>query len=307
MRELPASIEIIDTKLAGRPGITAAYLVRGERPALVETGAFTSTRTVVDAVTAAGIGPDDLAWIVLTHIHLDHCGGTGGVAAAFPNATVVVHPRGPRHLADPARLVSATAAVHGERFPIYGGLDPTPAERIVAAEDGHLVDLGGGRALRMFNTPGHAKHHMAVFDEETGTVFAGDLMGVRMGPGEQYPAMPPADIDCEGWLESLDRVEALGPEIICAAHFGPLEDTAQGLATVREQVSTVAASAAAAWGTGGGVPAVEEAIHRDAPLERWITDPGVLDTWRFLGWYEANPEGVAMWAQARAEAAAGNG
>ncbi len=304
MRELPPSIEMIDTRLAGRPGFTAAYLVRGERTALIETGAYTSTETVRTALTAAGLGPDDLDWIVLTHIHLDHCGGTGGIAAAFPRAKVVVHPRGPRHLADPSRLVAATAAVHGERFAIYGGLDPTPQERIIAAEDGHVVDLGGGRRLRMFETPGHAKHHMTVLDEETGTLFAGDLVGVSMSPGEQYPAMPPADIDCEGWIASLDRMADLRPQIVCPAHFGPLVDAAEGIATARDQVATVAESARAAWAGGGGVAAIAAAIERDLPLEGVVHDPQALENWRFVGWYEANPDGVALWAQARAEAAA---
>lgn len=304
MREMHPSIQVIDTQLAGRPGLTAAYLIAGERPALVETGAHTSTETVIEALRAAGLGPGDLAWIVLTHIHLDHCGATGGVAAAFPDATVVVHPRGPRHLADPARLVAATAAVHGERFPIYGGLDPTPAERIVAAEDGHLVDLGGGRRLRMIETPGHAKHHMAILDEETGTLFAGDLVGVSMSQGEQYPATPPADIDFEGWLTSLDRVADVRPTVVCPAHFGPVEDAERGIATAREQIETLARVSSATWAAGGGVPALARAIERELPLEGAVHDARALDNWRFVGWYEANPDGVALWAQARAEAAA---
>src|SRR5581483_1563498 len=168
---------MLDTRLAGLPGITAAFLVDGPSPALVETGARTSAPALLDALAAEGVGPDDLAWIVLTHVHLDHCGGTGLVAEAFPRARVVVHRRGARHLVSPGRLVAASAEVYGERAPIFGGLDPVAQERIVAAEDGHRVPLGDGRELVMVEALGHARHHMVVLDERTGTVLAGDALG----------------------------------------------------------------------------------------------------------------------------------
>ncbi len=194
MQEIGGGIGMIDTLLGGIEGVTAAYLVPGERPALVETGARTSAPALRAGLARAGVGPDDLAWIVLTHIHLDHCGGTGIVAAAFPRATVVVHRRGARHLAEPGRLVAASAEVYGRRWALYGGLDRTPADRIVAAEDGHRVPVSPGRDLVLLETTGHARHHMAVHDEATGTVFAGDAAGARLGAGGLYPSLPPPDV-----------------------------------------------------------------------------------------------------------------
>lgn len=305
MREVVPGIEIIDTRLAGHDGYTAAYLVRGERPAIVDTGSHTSTETVVAALAAAGLAPGDLAWIVLTHIHLDHCGATGGVAAAFPNATVVVHRRGARHLAEPDRLVAATAAVHGPRFPLYGGLDPTPAERIVAVEDGHRVEIGPGHHLLMAETLGHAKHHMSVLDEATGVLMAGDVVGVRFAPGGQYPAMPPADIDFAAWNAALDRVAALMPTVICPAHFGPTPDPGATIATTREQLALAAQAAREGWATGDGVAGVAAALDRLLPLEPALHDEEALRRWRFVGWHEANPDGVALWATAQEDAADG--
>lgn len=302
MREIDSGIEIIDTRLGGREGFTASYLVPGERPAIVDTGAETSTDTVVTALRERGFGPGDLAWIVLTHIHLDHCGATGGLAAAFPDATVVVHRRGARHLAEPDRLVAATAAVHGERAPLYGGLVPTDPGRIVAVEDQHRVDLGAGRFLRMVETVGHARHHMSILDEQSGAVFAGDAVGVTFGSGGPYPAMPPSDIDFEGWQNSLEIIEALEPTSLYPTHFGPVPDPAEAIATTRSQLAAAAQASRAAWRTGGGVAAVSDALDAVLPLAPSVRAPEAIARWELVGWHEANPDGVAAWAKAREEA-----
>ncbi len=148
MHEVAPGIHLIDTLLGGRPGVMSAYLVTGDRPALVDPGARTCAPVVREALAAAGLGPSDLAWIVPTHVHLDHCGATGILAAAFPDATVVVGRRGARHLAEPGRLLAGSAPVYGSRWSIYGGLDPTPPERIQAAEHGHRIEVGPGRSSR---------------------------------------------------------------------------------------------------------------------------------------------------------------
>jgi glyoxylase-like metal-dependent hydrolase (beta-lactamase superfamily II) len=305
MSEIGSGIEIIDTRLGGREGFTAAYLVHGERPAIVDTGAETSTDTVIRALRERGFGPGDLAWIVLTHIHLDHCGATGGLAAAFPGATVVVHRRGARHLVEPDRLVAATAGVHGERASLYGGLAPTGSERIISAEDGHRVDLGAGRSLRMVETVGHARHHMSIVDEQTGTVFAGDAVGVTFGSGSPYPAMPPSDIDFEGWQASLSILESLDPVALCPTHFGPVPDPGEAIATTRSQLAAAAQASRAAWRSGGGVAAVSEALDAVLPLAPSVREPEAIARWELVGWHEANPDGVAAWAKAREEAQAG--
>jgi glyoxylase-like metal-dependent hydrolase (beta-lactamase superfamily II) len=135
---------------------------------------------IADGVAGAGLDPADLAWIVVTHIHLDHAGGVGDLVRTFPNATVVVHPAGARHLVDPARLLASSARVYGPLMEtVYGGLTPVEASRIKAAEDGEVIDLGG-RRLELLHAPGHAKHHLAVFEPDQGTLFAGDGVGVLL-------------------------------------------------------------------------------------------------------------------------------
>lgn len=295
MQQIAPGIGMADTLLGGSEGITSAYLVAGERPALIETGARTSAPALRAALAEAGLGAGDLAWIVLTHVHLDHCGGTGILAAAFPGATVVVHRRGARHLAHPTRLVAASAAVYGARWSLYGGLDRTPAGRIVAAEDGHRVSVGPGRDLAMVETPGHARHHMAVHDEATGTVFAGDAVGARIAGAGLYPTLPPPDLDLEACARSLDRIAALAPERLCLSHFGPVADPMADIALARDQLAR-AAAAAAAGDTRGTLRAE---VERALPLEASVADPGALALWRRMGWADTNLDGLAGWRERR--------
>jgi glyoxylase-like metal-dependent hydrolase (beta-lactamase superfamily II) len=291
---------MIDTLLGGVTGITAAYLVTGPRPALIDPGARTSAPVVREALAAAGLGPRDLRWIVLTHVHLDHCGATGILAAAFPEATVVVHRRGARHVTEPARLVAASAAVYGPRWSLYGGLDRTPAARVAVAEDDHRIAIGGGRVLRMIETAGHARHHMSVLDEATGTVVAGDALGVRMEAGGLYPALPPSEIDLDAGDASLARIGSLGPARIVISHFGDAGEPAAAVDTARTQLAAVREAAVASRASGD----LEGEIARRLPLERLVGDAAALARWRRLGWAGANVAGVAGWLSSQEDAAA---
>src|SRR3984885_6368602 len=149
----------IDTRMAGYQGITAGYLIKGDRPCLVETGTAPSAPVVRDALGRLGIGADDLASVVVPHIHLDHAGGAGDIAAMYPAAQIVVHHRGARHLADPSRLMASARLVYGNALDrLFGVLAPVPADRIVALEDTGTVDLGGGKTLGRNYSPAPAHH-----------------------------------------------------------------------------------------------------------------------------------------------------
>jgi glyoxylase-like metal-dependent hydrolase (beta-lactamase superfamily II) len=226
MEEIAPGIRQLDTLIGGFDQLTAGFLIDGPRPALVETGARTSVETVRQTLTDAGVGPQDLGWLVLTHIHLDHAGGIGDLAAAFPNATVVVHERGARHLADPTRLIDSAARVYGPLLDsLYGRMLAVPQERLVAAGDGYRIDLGNGRVLTLVDSPGHAKHHHAVLDSHTGTVLVGDAVGVRLPEvGVLRPAVPPPDFDLELAVRSLHRFAELRPTQVVLTHYGPVPD-----------------------------------------------------------------------------------
>jgi glyoxylase-like metal-dependent hydrolase (beta-lactamase superfamily II) len=221
----------IDTRMAGYDGITAGYLIRGDRPCLVETGTAPSAPVVRDALAALGVGPRELATVVVTHIHLDHAGGTGDIAQMFPAAQVVVHELGARHLADPSRLMASARMVYGDELDsLFGTLAPTPADRIRTVERTGLVDLGAGRRLESHYSPGHARHHVGLVDSLTGDLYVGDAAGIYIQEtGDMRPATPPPDFDLQVALESLRKFAALQPTRLLFSHFGPVTAVAETL------------------------------------------------------------------------------
>jgi glyoxylase-like metal-dependent hydrolase (beta-lactamase superfamily II) len=229
----------IDTQMAGYDGITAGYLIRGERPCLVETGTAPSAPVVGDALAALGVGAGDLATVVVTHIHLDHAGGTGDIAALFPSAEVVVHERGARHLADPSRLMASARMVYGDELDsLFGTLAPTPAERIRTVERTGVVDLGGGRRLESHYAPGHARHHVGLIDSVSGDLYVGDAAGIYVQEtGDMRPATPPPDFDLDVALESLRMFSSLAPARLLFSHFGPVTAVDETLARSAEEIS----------------------------------------------------------------------
>ena len=229
----------IDTRMAGYDGITAGYLIRGDRPCLVETGTAPSAPVVRNALAALGVGPGDLATVVVTHIHLDHAGGTGDIAQMFPGAEVVVHELGARHLADPSRLMASARMVYGDELDgLFGGLAPTPAERIRAVERTGVVDLGGGRRLESHYSPGHARHHVGLVDSVSGDLYVGDAAGIYIQEtGDMRPATPPPDFDLAVALESLRTFAALQPARLLFSHFGPVIEVQQTLERSAEEIN----------------------------------------------------------------------
>ena len=225
--DVAEGITAIDTFYAGRERYTAAYLVRGSEPAIVETGPATSFEPVAAGLDRLGIGAKDLAHIVVTHIHLDHAGGVWRLAERFANATVWVHERGARHLADPTRLRASVESIYGAETmaALFGTVEPVAAQRIRVLPDGATIDLGG-RSLRGVYTPGHAKHHMALADSTTGAVFTGDALGIHPPQaGVLRPATPPPDYDLELAIASIDRIRVLarGSKVMFS-HFGPVDE-----------------------------------------------------------------------------------
>jgi glyoxylase-like metal-dependent hydrolase (beta-lactamase superfamily II) len=244
--------------------------------------------TLLAALDGLGVSADALAAVVVTHIHLDHAGGVGDVAAAFPGATVYVHPLGARHLAEPGRLVASAGQVYGDLLDsLYGRLEPTASERIVALLDGEEIDVGRGRSLSAVHSPGHAKHHLALHDSGSGLLFVGDAVGVRLPDvGVLRPATPPPDFDLDLAFSSLRRFAARSPAALALAHYGVLPDPpADTLAQAEEELCRWAEVAERAWRAGDDVEAALAAafgpdhdrvailngIHSNANgLRRWL-------------------------------------
>ena len=228
----------IDTRMAGYHNITAGYLIRSDRPCLVETGTAPSAPIVAGALASLGIGPNDLATVVVTHIHLDHAGGVGDIARRYPPAQIVVHEHGAPHLADPSRLMHSARRLYGDELDVlFGELAATPAERIRAVSARDSVDLGGGRRLESHHSPGHASHHVGLIDSVSGDLYVGDAAGVFIPEtGDLRPATPPPDFDLELALSSLRLFAALAPVRLLFSHFGPVSDVTGTLARSAAQL-----------------------------------------------------------------------
>jgi glyoxylase-like metal-dependent hydrolase (beta-lactamase superfamily II) len=190
------------------------------------------------ALDALGVGPADLATIVVTHIHLDHAGGAGDMARQYPGAEIVVHERGARHLADPSRLMASARRVYGDALDsLFGELAPTPADRIRAVDEVGHVDLGDGRRLDSHYSPGHAQHHVGLLDSVSGDLYVGDAAGVYLPEtGDVRPATPPPDFDLEQALGSLRKFGALRPTRLLFSHYGPVNAVDETLRRSAEEI-----------------------------------------------------------------------
>jgi glyoxylase-like metal-dependent hydrolase (beta-lactamase superfamily II) len=295
----------IDTLTGGMRSVTAGYLLAAPRPALIECGPALSVDHLIAGLRSLGMDPDDLAYLVLTHIHLDHAGGAGDVAAAFPNARVVVSEVGARHLSDPERLNRSAAQVYGELYDtVYGACTPIEAVRIIGVADGDRIDLGGGRDLELLYTPGHAKHHVGVHDSGTGAIFSGDSVGVKL-PGMSHirPATPPADFHLDAAFASLQRYRDRTPSRVYLAHYGPVDPPEEALAEAVERLRLWAATAESAYRREiAGGPTGTELDHVAETLRRRFADeldgtlvsddPDADARLELLSGYESNAAGL---------------
>jgi glyoxylase-like metal-dependent hydrolase (beta-lactamase superfamily II) len=224
--EVADGITAIDTFMGGRARYTAAYLLDASEPTLVETGPGTSVEPVAEALHRLGIDAAALAHVVVTHIHLDHAGGVGALSGRFPRATIWVHARGARHLADPTRLVASATQVWGEREmkEFFLPVSPVVEGRLRSLGDGDTIPMGD-RDLTVLDTPGHAPHHVALVDSRTGVVFTGDAIGIHVPDLPVLrPATPPPDFDLERYVASIERIRGAARSALLFAHFGPLVD-----------------------------------------------------------------------------------
>jgi glyoxylase-like metal-dependent hydrolase (beta-lactamase superfamily II) len=261
-------VHVVDTRLFDLPGVMSAYVVDAERPAVIDTGAAPAVEHVLAALDALDIAPGDVEYVVPTHVHLDHAGAAGALARECETATVLVHERGREFLVEADRLdhleASARRAV-GELAEGYGEPEAVPPDRCEPLADGDRVDLGD-RELAVVDAPGHAPHQVALHDDLTGALFAGDAAGMALF-GEVYPSTPPPDFDPGASRETLDRLLDRAPEVVCFGHFGARQDATAALVECREMLPEwVDAVEAARAEHGDDRDALVEVLSADWPM-----------------------------------------
>ena len=293
-----------------RPLLAAIHLVvDAGRVAVIDTGSNAALPSVLRALAQLALGVDAVDYVILTHIHLDHAGGAGAMMGAFPNAKLVVHPRGVRHMVNPARLMAATEEVYGRELArsLYGELVPVAAERVVATTDGLTLSIGG-RRLVCYDAPGHAKHHVVIHDSQAAAVFTGDTFGLSYremdvgGRAFVFPTTTPSQFEPDELRRSVERILALQPEAVYLTHFSriaPPEPLAADL--LRRLERLVAITRSAAIGAREAiVPRIATEIADFLLAEARqhgvrLADEEVLALWR--NDIDLNAQGLALWAK----------
>jgi len=297
--EAAPGITAIDTMMAGRAAVTAAYLIHAPAPALVETGPTASLPAVLAGLSALGVGPDDLAHVVVSHIHLDHAGGAGALLERFPRATLWVHARGAPHLVEPARLVASTIRSYGQEAvdTMFGPVTPVPSERLRGLAEGDRIELGG-RHLQAVDAPGHSYSELFLVDSSTGGVFTGDGFGILLPDvGILRPAAPAPEFDLELAIASIGRIRATSPSVLLFSHFGPAPDVDRicDVAVERLQQWTDAVRGALDRGVPpGSIPDVLRELTAD---ETRAAMAAGLDVGRYeyLSSYDLNAGGIVRY------------
>lgn len=243
-------IHVIDTGFH-RPSFDAAYLiVQSGRAAFIDCGLNASLPALLQRLSAAALAPEQVDWLILTHVHLDHAGGAGQLMQALPNAKLVVHPRGARHMIDPSQLIAGAGAVYGEEevARTYGTLLPIDAERVLEAIDGHRVDLAG-RELLCLDAPGHARHHIVIWDAQSRSFFTGDTFGLSYreldsdaGPF-MLPTTTPVQFEPEALKASIARMLDFDPDAMYLTHYGRVAPPVALAAQLIEQIDAMVAIA----------------------------------------------------------------
>lgn len=290
-----------------KPLVDAVHIIiEGDTAAIIDTGVNSSVPSVMDALQQYGLAPEQVAYVILTHIHLDHAGGAGELMARLPRARLVVHPRGSRHMIEPARLMAGTRAVYGDARTeqLYGSIVPVPAERVLEAADEAVLTLGK-RELLLLHTPGHALHHICIVDRKTGHIFSGDTFGLSYRQLDHndrqfmFATTTPVHFDPLTLHQSIDRLAAFRPEAIYLTHYGQIRDIPRLTRDLKETIDAHVAIALDAPGSGQArIDAIAQA------LADWVVERAHRQEWGLQGdaavdWLsmdiDLNAQGLEVW------------
>ncbi|MEO6864208.1 MAG: MBL fold metallo-hydrolase [Gemmatimonadaceae bacterium] len=300
--QLEPGVFLLDHHFRGSPGVIASYLIAdGDALTLIETGPASTIETLLAGIKQAGFDPAQIERVIVTHIHLDHAGGAGSLLRRLPRARLYVHPVGAPHLVDPSKLMASATRIYGDLMgPLWGEMLAVPSERLVVLADGDMLTTGA-RSLRAHDTPGHANHHLALHDPDTGAIFTGDVAGVRLdGSNHVRPPTPPPEFSPEKWQASIAKLRALAPRRFYLTHFGAYDDVQWHLDEVLARTCFWAGWVGGRLATGEAPEVTTEALRQmeDVLLTR-DGDPSRVRRYEEAGNYRMSVDGIARWWRKR--------
>jgi len=226
----------IDVETAGVKNFIASYILKGKQVAMVETGPTSSVPNLLSCLKELKVKPENVAYVAVSHIHLDHGGGVGTLLKYLPKAKVIVHPRGAPHLANPEKLWQQSRKVMGSITEMYGKPEPVPEERLIAATDGMTFDVGNDVRLKVVETLGHASHHLSYYEPLSEGIFPGDAAGIYLKETDVIVPTTPSPFRLDIALASLDKLISLKPKVLYYSHFGKACNAVEKLQTYTQQL-----------------------------------------------------------------------
>ena len=226
----------IDVEAAGIKNFIASYILKGKQVAMVETGPTSSVPNLLSSLKELNIKPEKIAYVAVSHIHLDHGGGVGKLLKYLPKAKVIVHPRGAPHLVKPEKLWQQSKEVLRKIAEMYGEPEPVAEERIIAATDNMTFDIGNDVKLEVVETLGHASHHLSYYEPLTKGIFLGDAAGIYLNEIDVIVPTTPSPFRLDIALASLDKLISLKPKALYYSHFGKAHNAVEKLQTYVKQL-----------------------------------------------------------------------
>ena len=245
---------LIDLKTAGYENFIAAYVLREDKVAVVETGPTSSIPNLLAGLHEIGIQTEAVNYVMVSHIHIDHAGGAGALLQGLPNAKLLVHRRGAPHMVNPEKLWVHSREALREIVDLYGPIQPVPENRVIVSEAGTVIDLGEHVKLQVIETLGHASHHQSFYEKESRTLFLGDAGGIYLKELDTVIPTAPPPLRLEMKMDSLEKLIQLEPKLLCYTHFGHADNAVSRLQAYVEQLKL--------W-----AKIVSESTERDDDLE----------------------------------------
>ena len=235
-KEIKKNMFLIDLETGGFKNLFGSYILKGKKAIIVETGPSSSIPNLLSGLEEVDIRVDNVAYIALSHVHLDHGGGAGSLLKFLPNAKILVHPRGVPHLVNPDKLWLQSKEVLGRAAEVFGKPDSIPKDRILAASDGLTLDVGNQVRLTAVETLGHASHNLSYYEPLHGGIFPGDAAGIYLGEFDSVIPTTPPPFHLDAALSSLDKLIRLKPSALYYSHFGKAPDVRKCLQNYCQQL-----------------------------------------------------------------------